>query len=231
MPARLSLSERIETCIEVMTTLGVFPSSFTADGSAAELAAVMHESALVERSTGTYSPERIPLECDRMIWRIEQTWYGRFEQPDLNIDARGTWPELAMELPASRVHVRLVMPEAGVDGSTSPWALGVASDVKLALGWVARVLRTAGEPPVHVDLTYVVNPGADQQRQRLPEEHRALVPPVVGTIGIDRRSCRKRQRRALDEAVRSARYADKVRWIDGGGFSVLLGLARVQATP
>ena len=231
MAEGLPLSDRLDMCVAVMTTLGLpFPSSFTADAERADLATVLPKTALVSRSTGPYSPNRIPDEHERMITLIELRWRGQFEQPDLTVAAGGDWPELVMMLPLSRVFVRLLMPEAGLAGAASRWELGLTADVKMALRWVAVVLRQAGEPAARVDVTYPADPEADRERARLLPAFQDGYPPMVGTVGVDLRSCQRQQRQAFDAAARAAAYSDQVvEALLGGGVTTRLGFARVRA--
>jgi hypothetical protein len=231
VPAGLPLSDRLDTCVAVMTALALpFPSSFSADAERADLAVVLPGAALESRSRGPYSAERIPAEHDRMISRIELRWQGQFERPDVTVAVGGDWPELVMVLPLSQVFVRFLMPEGGVEGSASPWSLGLAMDVKTALGWVAALLRQAGEPPVRVDISYAADPSLEIQRAQLPPEAQAAFPPLVGIVGVDLRSCGRRERHAFDAAARAIVPADQqVDWHKGGGFTVPVGFARVSA--
>jgi hypothetical protein len=231
VPERVLLSDRLETCVEVMTTLALpFPSSFTADAQRAELAVVLPEGPLTERSTGPYSPERIPAEHERMIDRIDLRWHGRFERPDLTVAVGGDWPELVMVLPVSQVFVRLLMPEAGRAGAASPWSLGLTMDVKAALGWVAGVLRLAGDPAAVVDVSYAADPEADRRRAQLPPEFQAASPPVVGTVGVDLRACRPQQLQAFLAAVRAiVDSTDQQIEVGSWGFTTRLGFAAVHA--
>lgn len=232
MPEGLSLSDRIDTCVAVMTALALpFPTSFAAGAERADLAVVLPDTALESRSVGPYSAERIPAEHDRMISRIELRWQGQFERPDVTVAVGGDWPELVMVLPASQVFVRLLMPEAGLEGSNSPWALGLVMDVKTALGWVAARVRDAGEPPVRVDVSYAADPVLQAQRAQLPPEAQAAFPPLVGTVGVDLRGCGRREKHAFDAAARAAIPAGQpvARLRGKGGFTTAFGFAQVRA--
>lgn len=231
MPGGLPLSDRLDTCVEVMTALALpFPSSFVADAERAELASVLPEGTLAPRSIGPYSADRLPAEHDRMITRIELRWQGRFERPDLTVAVGGEWPELVMVLPASQVVVRLLMPEAGLEGAHSPWSLGLVSDLKMALQWVAGVVRWAGEPPVRVAVTYASDPEADRQRAQLPPDFQDAYPPVVGTVGIDLGRCGEPERRGFHDAARASTSSGQaIDWTPGGGFTMRLGFAAVHA--
>jgi hypothetical protein len=103
-------------------------------------------------------------------------------------------------------------------------------DVKAALGWVAALLRQAGEPPVRVDVSYAGDPDLQAQRAQLPPEAQAAFPPLVGTVGVDLRGCGRREKHAFDAAARAAIPAGQpVDWSRGGGFTTTLGFARVRA--
>jgi hypothetical protein len=191
---------------------------------------VLPRDALERRSTGPYSPERIPAEHDRMISRIELRWDGSFEQPDLTIETGGQWPELLVVLPRSRVLVRLLMPEAGMDGSDSSWSLTLFSSVAMGLAWVATLLRSAGEQDAQVDVTYAEDPDALRQRADLPPPHRAGYPPVIGVVGVQLRRGRSARRRALGRAATSIAYSDqRIDPSADGGFSTRLGFVRIDA--
>lgn len=231
MRSGIPLPDRLETCVTVMRTLALpFPSSFHADAEGAEFSAVLPRGMLERRSTGPYSPERIPTEHDRMISRIELRWDGRFEQPDLRIEAGGQWPELLILLPRSRVLGRLLMPEAGMAGSDSPWSLTLFSNVAMALQWVASVLRAAGEQDARVDVTYAEDPDALRHRDELPPPHRESYPPVIGVISVELRRGRRARRQALERAATSAAYSDQgVDRLPDGGITTRLGLVRIDA--
>lgn len=226
-----SLADRLDTCVTVMRTLALpFPSALHADAKGAEFSAVLPRDMLERRSTGPYSPERIPAEHDRMISRIELRWDGRFEQPDLRIETGGQWPELLILLPHSRVVGRLLMPEAGVPGSDSPWSLTLFSGVTMALQWVAALLRAAGEQDARVAVAYAEDADTLRYRAELPPPHREGYPPVIGVVSVELRRGRGARRQALERAATSIAYSDqRVESLRDGGFTTRLGLVRIDA--
>src|SRR3954452_10361824 len=85
-----------------------------------------------------------------------------------------------MVRPRSRIRVRLLMPEAGMAGAADRWSFSLFGDVRLALRWVAELLRAADAPDARVDLAYTDNPDAARQRAELPPEFRRLAPDPRG---------------------------------------------------
>lgn len=226
-----SLSSVLIAACETMLTLAIFPMRFEADPEGARILTVMRSDDLVERSVGPYSPQNLPPECLRLIDLILLRWSMRPERPDFTVAGGGRWPELCMDLPDSGVQVWFVVPEAAPPGYQPPAQdVGVASDVRLTLQFLVRSIAATGKDlPMAVSLHYPPDPDFEARRARMPAEIADLIPPVIPTVELDRRHCRRRQRKAHDEAVRAIAYkGQKIESPDGSGFSTRIGLARLR---
>jgi len=199
------LHTALKAAADTMTVLGLFPLEFGADRSGATMLAEMPRSALVRRSTGPYSREKLPPEAMSMTELIGFRWMSRSERPELALNIDRRWPRLVMVLPVSRLEVTFVVPEDAPPGyRPPPGDVTVEIGVKIALDLLAESLRAmAFDVPLTVRLSY-------PRRVAGRFGSRGLGLPVEPTIELDRRELGKRDRklhtthlaRALDPSGR-----------------------------
>lgn len=235
MTREAGLAATIEAACETMTSLAIYPLAFEADDTGARILSAMGEDALRTRSRGPYAPDNMPPEAVATIERIAFRWSFNPEKPDFTVEGGGQWPRLVMELPASRVWIRFVVPEdAPPIYQPAPNNIGPGSDIKMALGFVAKTLDAAGsalgaEPPMVVRLTFPDNPKYEAEMARLPAEWHHILMPVVPTIELDRRRCSRAQLAAHDEAIRSIAYSDqKIERLGRDGFTTRIASVCVR---
>lgn len=224
-----AVSSLIDEASGVLRELAIDPLTLDIDADAVRIVAMMRESALRRRSRGPYTPDNLPPEAMQTVDWVVLRLFSSPEPPEFTVEGGGPWPALLVQLPARRVVVRYVVPEAAPPVYVyGPGDLQPAGGIHLALEKVAASLRTVaerlgGEPPVTVSLSYPDDPDYETNVARFPEQFRDAVPPVLPTFDIDRSGCSAKQRAAHDEALRASTFAGGFEKLGHTGFTMNLG--------
>jgi len=224
----------IGAVVRVLRDLAIHPLALRIDDGGASVLATMQARALRRRSRGPYTEDNLPPEATEMIDWLGLRLSVRREPVDVMIEGGGQWPRLLVELPATRVTVRYVVPEDAPPGyQPEPNNVTLAGDVNIALEFLATSLRALGgrlrgEPPITLTLSYPDDPNYERNVAHLPEEFRQLIPPVVADLAVDRSRFSRKQRAAHDEALRAAAYDDQPLEPAGGWLTTRLGSARLR---
>lgn len=228
-------SALLDAASRAMTELAIHPLELVTDAKGTRILAVMPESALETRSRGPYDRDNLPPEAVRVIEWAALRFSMSPERPSFTIQGGGRWPGLVMTLPAGRVEVHYVVPEAAPPVyQPDPGNVTLSMDIKQMLRLLADSLRAAGgvlgkEPPVTLTLSYQDDPKYDEWLASDDEAFRETIPPVVATLEVDRRRSSRKQRAAHDDALRRVGYPNQL-WEPLGkrGFTTRIGWARLQ---
>ncbi|GAB3934314.1 hypothetical protein GCM10027614_07100 [Micromonospora vulcania] len=138
-------STLIDAAVRVLRSLAIHPLALDIDDDGARVLTAMPDHALRTRSRGPYSEDNLPPEALAMVDWISLKLSVTPEPVNLTIEGGGPWPRLLLELTASRVVVRYVVPEDSPPGyQPEPNNIGLAGDINIALGYLANSLRAAG---------------------------------------------------------------------------------------
>ncbi|WP_386573995.1 hypothetical protein [Streptomyces phyllanthi] len=229
------MSELIHSACDAMTRLALHPLTLDIDRSGTRITAVMEQYALQRRSRGPYSPDNLPPEAVEMIERVALRLMMLPERPNFTVEGGGRWPALLMTLPDSRVQVRYVVPEdAPPVYQPDLGNVTLSGDTRIMLKYLAESLRLAagkfrGEPPVTLTLSYPDDPRYEEHTEGVDAEFLDVIPPVLAAFELDRSGCSRKQRAALDDALRTLAYdGQPVEPLGRTGFTTRIGSARLQ---
>ncbi|MFF5497607.1 hypothetical protein [Streptomyces aquilus] len=191
-----------------------FPLSMALRGDAFEAVFMMRESDLGHRTSGPYSPERLP--SDAMNWAQLRTGMGMAGCfPSFRIEAGGHWPRIHIALSGTAVRGLIVMPEeVTAEAVNAPylgkWQDQVSADVRIGLDYLAQWLGSchheAGGTAPSIDLDLVYRPfDYEASLAGYDERIRELIPPVRPVLELRWRSATPAQRRAFVKNLKGAR--------------------------
>ncbi|MCZ9355102.1 hypothetical protein NGM36_36030 [Streptomyces mutabilis] len=191
-----------------------FPVSMALRGDVFEAVFMMREGDLGHRTSGPYSPERLP--SDVMGWAQLRTGVGmagRF--PSFRIEAGGIWPRIHVALPGTSVRGLIVMPEeVTAEAVNAPylgkWQDQISSDVRIGLDyladWLSACHHEAGGTAPSIDLDLVYRPyDYEASLARTDQRMREFIPPVRPVLELRWRSANRAQRRAFVKNLKGAR--------------------------
>lgn len=191
-----------------------FPVSMALRGDAFEAVFMMREGDLGHRTSGPYSPERLP--SDAMGWAQLRTGMGMAGYfPSFRIEAGGNWPRIHIALSGTSVRGLIVMPEeVTAEAVNAPylgkWQDQISLDVRIGLDYLANWLGSchheAGGTAPSIDLDLVYRPfDYEVSLARFDQPMRELIPPVHPVLELRWRSATPAQRRAFVKNLKGAR--------------------------
>ncbi|SNX55803.1 hypothetical protein SAMN06272735_0234 [Streptomyces sp. TLI_55] len=214
IPDRSSIGALITGKVFMAEVGAYFPLSMALRGDAFEAVFMMRESDLGHRTSGPYSPERLP--SDAMNWAQLRTGMGMAGCfPSFRIEAGGHWPRIHVALAGTNVRGLIVMPEEVTAEAVNAPYLGKwqdqASDIRIGLDYLANWLSSChheagGGPEPSIDLDLVYRPyDYEASLAGYDQRVRDLIPPVRPVLELRWRSATPAQRRAFVKHLKGAR--------------------------